>query len=60
MTVLIGLSVLIATFSAGILWGSGMVEVVRGELRLPAGWWVLPAAIIGGLLMAAFTVWVGV
>lgn len=60
MTVLIGLSVLIGAFSAGICWGAAMVDDFNGEIRLPTGWWVLPGAIIGGLLMAAFTVWVGV
>lgn len=60
MMVLIWLSVLIGVFSAGICWGAAMADDFNGKIRLPAGWWVLPAAVMGGLLMAAFTVWVGV
>lgn len=30
-----------------------------GELVLPAGWWVLPGAIMGGLLIAAVAIVVG-
>lgn len=53
MMVLIGLSMAIFAFMAGVCIGASAVEDVRGEPRLPGGWWVLPGAIMGGLLTAA-------
>ncbi len=56
MTVLIATSALILVFMIGVCLGAFTVEDVDGELRLPAGWWVLPAAVMSGLLTAAVIV----
>lgn len=55
VTVLCGL---IAAFMGGVCLGAGAVKDVAGEPRLPAGWWVLPGAVMGGLFLAAFIIWV--
>ncbi len=60
MMVLIGIAGVILAFCAGVCLGAAAVEEVRGDLRLPEGWWVLPCAVMGGLLMAALLVGVGV
>ncbi len=54
------LALLVGAFVAGVCFGATAVEDVGGDLRLPEGWWVLPGAVMGGLLMTAFAVWVGV
>lgn len=56
---LIGIAALIGAFLLGVCLGAAAVEEVRGQLRLPEGWWVLPGAIMGGLLMAAVVVGMG-
>lgn len=54
LTALIGI---IAAFCSGVCVGAIATEDVDGELRLPFGWWVLPALVMGGLLLAVFVVW---
>lgn len=57
---LIGVAALLGAFLVGVCLGAAAVEDVGGELRLPAGWWVLPGAVLGGLLMAAVVVGIGI
>lgn len=59
MIVLLGLSTLIFTFMGGVCYGAAAVGGEGDDARLPSGWWVLPGAIMGGLLVAAALVWVG-
>ncbi|SIQ22179.1 hypothetical protein SAMN05421641_1055 [Paracoccus thiocyanatus] len=59
MIALIGVAGLVLAFLTGVCLGAAAVEDVDGELRLSAGWWVLPGAILGGLLMAAVVVGMG-
>ena len=56
---LIGFVVVIGAYLLGVCRGAAAVEEVRGELRLPDGWWVVPAAAMGGLMMAAIVIWMG-
>ncbi len=60
MTALVGLSGLILSFLIGVCLGATAVEDVEGELRLPSGWWILPSAVMAGLLAAAALIWAGV
>lgn len=53
MIVLTALSLLVGGFMLGVCFGATAVEDVDGDLRLPEGWWILPGAVMAGLLVAA-------
>ncbi len=59
MMALIGIAGVIFVFCVGVCFGAAVTEDFDGELRLPSGWWVLPGAVMGGLLMAAAVVGLG-
>lgn len=44
---------LVVAWCAGVCMGAAAVEVRQGELRLPAGWWMLPSMLVSLLLIAA-------
>lgn len=54
---LMWLAFVVLSFAIGVCVGASAVEVVDDEPCLPSGWWLLPGAIMGGLVWAALLVW---